>query len=133
MVNKDDLFEKVDMIYDLAMGYEVAMIPFFEEDYLEEFLDLYEVKRRNLKLIPVKVGFDEALRDVSGEYRWEAIAEKAKSLFGLPDRITEFEDITELKEELEGPCGLVPFFFFFGLMFCEYEGYTLCFMSGTNN
>ena len=119
MFSKDHVFEKVDKIYDLAMGYEVAVIPFFEEDYLEEFLDFYEIKTR--------------LRGVSGEYRWEAIAEEAKRLFGLPDRIMVFEDMTNLKEELEGPDGLAPFFFVFGLMFCEYEGYTLCYMSGTNN
>ena len=133
MFSKDHVFEKVDKIYDLAMGYEVAVIPFFEEDYLEEFLDFYEIKTRDLELIPEEGSFDEALRGVSGEYRWEAIAEEAKRLFGLPDRIMVFEDMTNLKEELEGPDGLAPFFFVFGLMFCEYEGYTLCYMSGTNN
>ena len=133
MSSKDHVFEKVDKIYDLAMEYEVAVIPFFEEDYLEEFLDFYEIKTRDLKLIPEEGSFDEALRDVCGEYRWEVIAEKAKRLFGLPDRIMAFEDMTDLKEELEGPDGLAPFFFVFDLMFCEYEGFTLCYMSGTNN
>ena len=133
MTSKDELFEKVDMIYDLAMGYEVAVIPLFEEDYLEEFLNFYEIRNRNVKLIPKEDSIEEALRNVSGEYRWEAIAEKAKSLFGLPNRILAFEDDAELREELEGPDGLAPFFFVFGMMFCEYEGYTLCYMSGSNN
>ena len=133
MISKDELFEKVDMIYDLAMEYEVAVIPLFEENYLEEFLSFYEIKTRDLKLIPEEESFDEALRSVSGEYRWEAIAEKAKSLFGLPKRIMVFEDDAKLKDEMEGPDGLAPFFFVFGMMFCEYEDYTLCYMSGTNN
>ncbi|MDO4399578.1 MAG: hypothetical protein Q4D27_01360 [Coriobacteriia bacterium] len=122
-----------DALDDLAMEYEVAVIPFFKTDYLQEFYDFYEIKRRDAKLTPLQASFEEALREVSGEHRWEAIAKKAKELFGLPSRVMVFDDVKHLKGELEGPMGLAPFFFVFDMMFCEYEGFTLCFMSGTNN
>ena len=133
MIDKKSVFEKVKMIRDLAMEYEVAVIPLFEEDYRKEFYDFYRIKNRNPKLILSEESFDEALRSVSGEYRWESIAEKAKSLFGLPARVTVFDDDEELREELGGLRGLSPFFFVFDMMFCEYGDYTLCFMSGSNN
>lgn len=44
-----------------------------------------------------------------------------------------FDDVSGIIDELEGPDGLAPFFFFFDLMFCEYDDFTLCFMSGSNN
>ena len=31
--------EKLDRLDELAMGYEVAVIPLYEEDYLKEFYD----------------------------------------------------------------------------------------------
>ena len=124
---------KLKLLDDLAMRYEVAVKHLYEEDYLKEFYDFYEIKNRKAKLVPAEEGFEETLKNVSGEYRWEAIAEKTKSLFGLPLRVTVFDDDTKLKEELEGPDGLAPFFFVFDLMFCEYGEYTLCFISGSNN
>ena len=133
MIDKNEILEKVNILDDLAMKYEVAVIPLFEEDYLKEFLDFYEIKNLDLKLVPSEDDLDEALKNLSGEYRWEEIAEKTKSLFGVPDRIMVLEDDRSLKEELEGPDGLAPFFFVFDLMFCEYEEYTMCFLCGTNN
>ena len=47
--------------------------------------------------------------------------------------MTVFDNNVKLREELEGPDGLSPFFFVFDLMFCEYGEYTLCFISGSNN
>ena len=125
--------EKLDRLDELAMGYEVAVIPLYEEDYLKEFYDLYEIKNRKPKLIPAEEGFEEMLRAVSGEYRWEEIAALAKRFFGLPRRITAFDDDAKLRDALGGRRGLSPFFFVFGMMFCEYCGFTLCFLSGTNN
>ncbi len=133
MVDKNDIYEKVHVLYDLAMKYEVAVIPLFEEDYLNEFLDFYEIKNRDLELIPAEKDFDESLKDLSGEYRWEELAEKTKELFGIPVNVMIFADDTSLREELEGPDGLAPFYFVFDLMFCEYEGFTLCFICGSNN
>ena len=100
---------------------------------MEEFYDFYEIKNRKAKLVPSTEGFEETLKNVSGEYSWEAIAEKTESLFGLPVRVTVFDNDEKLREELEGPEGLAPFFFVFDLMFCEYGEYTLCFISGSNN
>ncbi len=121
------------LLNDLAMRYEVAVKPLYEEDYLKEFYDFYEIKNRRSKLVSAVEGFEETLKNVSGECCWETIAEKTKSLFGLPLRVTVFDDDTKLKEELEGPDGLAPFFFVFDMMFCEYGEYTLCFISGSYN
>ena len=124
---------KLKLLDDLAMRYEVAVKPLYEEDYLKEFYDFYEIRNRKAKLVPAEEGFEETLKNVSGEYRWEAIAEKTTSLCGSPLRVTVFDDDTKLKKELEGPDGLGPFFFVFDMMFCEYGEYTLCFISGSNN
>ena len=133
MIADKDWKAKLKLLNELAMRYEVAIKPLYEKDYLKEFYDFYEIKNRRAKLIPAEEGFEETLKNVSGEYRWEAIAEKAKSMFGLPLRVIVFDDDTKLREELEGPDGLAPFFFVFDLMFCEYGEYTLCFISGSNN
>ncbi len=125
--------EKLHLLSGLTMKYEVAVIPLYKADYLTEFLDFYEIKNRDAVLVPSEEDFDGALRDLSGEYRWEAIAEKTKDLFGLPERVMVPDNDAHLREELEGPDGLAPFFFVFGLMFCEYSDFTLCFMSGSNN
>ena len=127
---REEQWEQLD---ELAMAYEVAVIPFCEEDYLKEFYDFSRIRNRSPMLVETEEGFDESLRDVSGEYRWEEIARKARDLFGLPRRILFFDEDSRLRDELGGRRGLSPFFFVFGMMFCEYEGFTLCFMSGTNN
>ena len=126
-------YEKLQQLDDLAMGYEVAVIPLFEEDYLNEFYDFYKIRTRKSKLIPSEEGFEASLKTVSGEYRWESIAEMAKNLYGLPTRVMFLEDNPKLRDELGGRRGLSPFFFVFDMMFCEYGDFTLCFMSGSNN
>ena len=122
-----------DLLDDFAMVYETAVIPFSSGDYLTEFYDFYRIKNRKASLVPSPDGFYETLKEVSGDDRWQPIAEKTESLFGLPTRVTVFDDHTQLRENLGGRRGLSPFFFVFDLMFCEYEDFTLCFMSGTNN
>lgn len=42
---------KWDEINEYAMDYEVAVIPFLEEDYLEEFYQFYHVQDRTASLI----------------------------------------------------------------------------------
>ena len=133
MAKDPDVVRKVDRLDELAMGYETGVIDLYEDDYLTEFYTFYEIKNRNLKLIPSPEGFYEAMNDVSGYTRGEPIAREAERLFGLPKRIMVFEDSRTLVEELGGRWGLGPFFFVFDVMFCEYEGFTLCFLSGTNN
>ena len=135
MIADKDWKKKLGLLDDLAMGYEVAVIPMYEKDYLAEFYDFYRIRNRSGKLVPSELGFEGSLREVSGEYRWEEIAVRAKAYFGLPVRIMGFEDgaPSDLREALGGRRGLSPFFFVFDMMFCEYEGFTLCYMSGTNN
>ena len=133
MVADKDWKAKLKLLNNLAMRYEVAVKPLYEKDYLKEFYEFYEIRNRKAKLVPAEEGFEETLKKVSGEYRWEAIAEKTKCLFGLPLRVTVFDNDAKLRGELEGPGGLSPFFFVFDLMFCEYGEYTLCFISGSNN
>lgn len=129
----DVRWEELD---DFAMVYETAVIPFSRENYLTEFFDFYRIKNRSAALVPSEDSFREALREVSGDSVWEAIAGEAERLFGTPERVMVFPDdaaFRALRDALEGPRGLAPFFFVFDMMFCEYEGFTLCFMSGTNN
>ena len=135
MIADKDWKDKLRLLDDLAMVYEVAVIPLYEKDYLTEFYDFYRIRNRSGKLVPSELGFEDSLREVSGEYRWEEIAEMAKELYGLPKRIMGFENgaPSDLREALGGRRGLSPFFFVFDMMFCEYEGFTLCYMSGTNN
>ena len=134
--DKEQLWDKVQELHELAMKYEVAVVPFFEKDYLKEFCDFYRIRNREAKLIPSEENFDGSLRDLSGEYRWEEIAKKAMDLFGLPERIMVFDmndSFDRLRDELGGRRGLSGFFFVFDVMFCEYDGYTLCFICGSNN
>ena len=133
--DKEQLFDKAEELDELAMLYEVSVMPLFEKDYLKEFYDFYRIRNRKAKLIPSEEDLDGSLRDLSGEYRWKEIAEKTKSLFGLPERIMVFsiDDLEHLKDELGGRRGCSGFFFVFDVMFCEYDGYTLCFICGTNN
>ena len=126
-------YEKMRSLNEFAMEYETAAVSFFEKDYLKEFYDFYEIRNRKAGLIPSPCGFEESLKELSGEDCWKPIAEKTESLFGIPERVRIFDNDRELREELEGPDGLSPFFFVFDLMFCEYENYTLCFISGSNN
>ncbi len=126
----DSRWDELDRV---SMELETATIPFSAEGYLEEFYSFYEIRDRSRTLAPAGVGFVQALEETCGDGPGAAIAAKAEALFGPPKRVLWFEDDKGLLEELEGPDGLAPLFFVFGLVFCEYEGFTLCFMSGTNN
>ncbi len=131
--NRQDWYEGWEQLNELAMGYETAVIPFSAHGYPEEFYEFYQIKDRTPVLIPSEYSFHETLRDVCGDDVWEPVARKTESVFGSPNRVTVFNEIKTLKDELEGPSGYAPFFFVFDLMFCEYDDFTLCFMSGTNN
>lgn len=133
MFKKEEVLRWAELLDQVSMEYETAVVPFFEEDYLREFYDWFRIKKRDQKLVPAEEGFAAALRDLSGESVWQPIADKTQRLFGLPKRVCVFEDAAALRDELGGRKGLAPFFFVFDLMFCEYEGFTLCFLSGTNN
>ena len=128
-----ELFRKAAELDELAMRYETAVQPLLAEDYVKEFYDFYRIRDRKRKLIPSEDIFEQALMEVSGYDVWRPIAEETERLFGLPKRVMVFDDDNALREELGGRKGLGPFFFHFGIMFCEYEGFTLCFISGTNN
>jgi hypothetical protein len=117
----------------LAMRYETSVLALPSNDYLGAFYDFFEIKSREQACVPVREGFHGALREVSGSDVWQPIAEETERLFGLPVRVTALADLDSLRDEMDGPEGLGPFFFLFDLMFCEYEGFTLCFLSGTNN
>lgn len=125
--------ERFDLLDDFSMGYETSAVPMFSENYLQEFYDFYRIRNRQPKLLPSEEGFWETLKEVSGDDCWKPIAEKTELLFGVPARVTVFDNDTELREEMGGRRGYAPFFFVFGIMFCEYEKFTLCFISGTNN
>ncbi len=125
--------ERWDEIDAFSMVYETAVIPFSADGYLEEFYDLYEIRNRTPVLVPSEADFFETLKEVSGGNNGELIAAKTESLFGLPQKVMVFDDNSGIKDELEGPDGLAPFFFVFDMMFCKYDDFTLCFMSGTNN
>ena len=131
----DEIYDKVRILDDLAMVHEVAVIPLCAGDYLTDFYETYRIKNREPGFDVFPDDFHEALKEVGGHDVWQPIAAKTEELFGRPLRVTVFnaEEQKKLIEELEGPRGLAPFFFVFDMMFCEYEGFTLCFMSGTNN
>ena len=133
MIIDQEMLYKVQMLDELAMEYETSVEVFAAENYLEDFYDFYEIRKSFPKLIPSPDSFHETLRQLSGDDVWQPIADRTESLFGVPRRVTIFEDDTALRREIEGPDGLAPFFFVFGLIFCEYDGFTLCFISGSNN
>ena len=128
-----DLSSKIQLLNTLSMQYETAVIDFPADGYPNAFFDYFEIKDRDLKLIPSELGFHETLKEVSGYDVWQLIADLTEEFFGEPKRVTVFEDDKSLRDELEGPEGLAPFFFIFDLMFCEYDDFTLCFISGSNN
>lgn len=133
MVNDPTLQSKAGILDELAMTDETAVQAFGAGDYLKDFMDFYEIKNRSHRLIPSAGSFHDALCEVCGDDVWQRIAEETERLFGTPQRVTVFEDPGKLIGELEGSDGLAPFFFVFDVMFCEYDGFTLCFISGTNN
>ena len=127
------LMEKCSRLDKLSVYYETAVQLLPGSGYLEAFLEFYEIKNRELELIPAEGSFREALRELSGDDVWEPIARQTEALFGTPERITTVGELEALREELDGPDGFGPFFFNFDLLFCEYGTFTLCFISGTNN
>lgn len=133
MKNDEILSEKVRLLDELAMEKEVCVQAFDIENYLTEFYDFYEIKNRKQSLIRSPKNFDMTLKELAGDEVWLPIAESAESLFGEPERVMIFDDYSALIGELEGEDGLGPFFFVFDIMFCEYDGFALCFISGTNN
>lgn len=133
---KERIFDRTDALNEISMVYEVHVVPLFKADYLKEFYDFFRVRTRKAKLLLSEGGFDDALKELAGEYRWEETAGKTKELFGPPARVTAFaedESFYKLREELGGRRGCSGFFFVFDVMFCEYEGFTLCYICGTNN
>jgi len=128
-----DMRNQIKALNELTMEYEVSVQALSSEDYLTEFFDFYEVKNRGSRLIPSPDSFHDTLREVCGDDAWRCIAERSEYLFGEPKRVTVFDDAKAVIDCLEGEDGLAPFFFVFNVMFCEYESFTLCFISGTNN
>ena len=129
----EDIRLQVRQLNELAMVYETSVQLLPAEDYLTCFYDGYEIKNRAQNLVPAEGSFEETLREVSGYDVWQPIAAKTRELFGAPERVMVFDDTSVLREELEGPEGLAIFYFVFDLLFCEYEDFTLCFLSGSNN
>lgn len=132
MLDDQNVDLKAALLDDLAMKYETAVMSLPAEKYLDAFYSFFETKNRNLKLIPSPEGFPAALQEVSGCDVWRPIAEKTESLFGLPRRVTVFEDDAALRGEMGGTAGRGPFFFIFDRMFREYDAFTLRLISGTN-
>ena len=125
--------EKAELLNGLTTRYGTAVTVLPAEGWAEAFCDFYEIKNRDLKAVPSPDGFCGTLREVCGYDVWQPIAERTESLFGLPRRVAVFEDDAALREEMEGPDGLGPFFFIFDMMFCEYDTFTLCFISGSDD
>ena len=134
ITNKTKWDDRWRELNTFAMEHEIAVAPFTGADYLQEFLDFYEIRNsRDAKLVPSDGGLYKGLEDLAGEESGNAVAVETERLYGLPSGVSFFEDGKKLMEELEGPDGLAPFFFVFDIMFCEYDGFTLCFICGSNN
>ncbi|MBE6016279.1 MAG: hypothetical protein E7233_01545 [Lachnospiraceae bacterium] len=130
----EEISRKTDELDELAMAYETAVIDFAAGDYLNDFYDFYKLKKRDSKLVPSPDGFEAELAVTCSANRYKPVYEKVLELFGAPKRTMIFEDEKPVVDELEnGGRGLGPFFFIFYVMFCEYDDFTLCFISGTNN
>ncbi len=129
-----DARQRAALLDDFAMDHETAVTWLPAGDYLKAFCDLYRIRRRDFRLVPSAQGFYERLREMCGDRRGIAVAEMAERLFGMPGRVADFEDAGPAIDQLEtSGGGLGPFYCVFDVMFCEYEGFALCFISGTNN
>ena len=134
MITEHEVLQKVWQLDDHAMEWNTAVMPLPAEDYLETFFDFYEIRDRDLSPVPCGGSLHDSMVMLCGEGRGEPVAEKAESLFGRPGRIMVFEDPGPLTRQLEmSEGGVGPFYFIFDLMFCEYEGFTLCFITGSND
>ncbi len=129
----ESLYIKINIFNDTASRYEAAVHLLPAENYLKEFCNFYEVNTGTQKPLPYQGSFHEALKEVCGDDVYKPLAEKAESLFGVPKRVMMFEDIGKLTDEMGGCDGAAPFYIVFDFMFCEYDNFTLCFISGTNN
>lgn len=126
--------KKTDELDELAMALETAVIDLASDDYLNDFFNFYRIKNKGHKLIPSEEGFETELSWLCSTNRYRPVYEKAIELFGEPERVMRFEDEKPVLDELEnGGKGPGPFFFIFDLIFCEYDGFVLCFISGSNN
>ena len=133
MLVDKNVLEKVGELDKMTIELGVAVQAFSAKSFLKEFCDFYEIENIDYSVIPSPYSFHEALRELAGDDVWQKLADKTESLFGVPVSVKAFEDDRALTEELEGPDGLAPFFFVFDILFCGYEGFTLCFISGTND
>ena len=116
------------------MDYDIAVLALPAENCLQEFLDFYEIEAPDAKLVPLELSFRETIEDMGHYDSWQLVADKAEELFGLPARIMVLEDEAPVLRGLEtSEGGVGPFYVMFWLAFCEYEGFTLCFMAGSND
>ena len=129
----DTVMNKIEILNALTMKDEVSVQAFSADGYLQEFYDFYEINNRDQQLTAFDGTFGDAMREVFGDAVSITIAEQTRYLFGEPKCVKVFSDVGDVVGELEGEDGLAPFYIVFDLMFCEYDGFTLCFISGTNN
>lgn len=133
MQDFDELIRKTEDFNEFSMQYEVYAHVLKNTDYLVEFFDFYEICDREHSLIESTESFNDLMRNLAGDDVFLKIIEKSEALFGTFLSLKVFDDDEKIKEELEGPDGLSIFFFVFDLFFCEYDGFTILFISGTNN
>ena len=125
---------KAFLLDDLAMEYETAVFYLDKDDYLEQFFDLNFTVDRICSLTVYDGELEEAFSDLCGEDAGKLIAEKTESYFGIPKRILFFDDTAKVTDELEASSdGWGVFYIVSDAMFLEYDGFALCFVSGTNN
>ena len=129
-----EIIEKAGKLDDFTIDYGTAVLALPFADYCAEFCRFYRIGKPKFGLVPSPDGFRGTLREVCGYSVWEPIAEKTEEIFGVPDRVTVPDDVRKPLDRLE-MCGggLGPFYCMFDIMFCEYDGFVLCFMSGSND
>lgn len=133
-LNGDDaVMNKIEILNALTMKDEVSVRAFSADGWLQEFYDFYGINKRDQQPTAFDGTFGDAMREVFGDAVSITVAEQTRYLFGEPKCVMIFDDPAAVIGELEGEEGLAPFYIVFDLMFCEYDGFTLCFMSGTNN
>ena len=134
MLTDQNILDKAGILDDFAVDYDIAVLALPAEDCLQEFLDFYELKAPDAKLVPSELDLRETIEDMGHYDSWQLVADKAEALFGLPERISVLEDEDPVLRSLEtSEGGVGPFYVMFCLAFCEYEGFTLCFMAGSND
>lgn len=129
----DTVMNKIEILNALTMKDEVSVQAFSADGYLQEFYDFYEINKRDQQLTAFDGTFGDAMREVFGDAVYITIADQTRYLFGEPKCVMIFDDPAAVIGEMEGEEDLAPFYIVFDLMFCVYDGFTLCFISGTNN